>query len=503
VSDREDQPPEEEPDEVTLLDLMANLDGSSWTLTGKPVFNLEETRLLSPLVLTADNQRIVAISTKSGEMVRNLVTIQDVQIDPFADLFSFPDLGGVAGGTLTATTSNGITRLQGSLMGTLSAYRKPVGSLNVQFNYDGLETRLNAGLVNLKGESIQVAGSIPKLASNGPVQIQVSAASYSIDWIRSLIDPDLIDDLAGRINGEIRITGTTQQPNWTGMVRLQNGRIGIPELGKRKGMVVSDIQSRFLFNGEIVTVDSLRARSGDGLLRGSGTIEIKDLKLGEYDLSLTANDFKAIDNADFFAVVSGQLTVGGTTDRPKVGGKLVVNRGDFWLSDANRSDAFETLALTDEDLAVLQSRFGLRIAPEDTVSFDAYDVLALENFTVRMERDTWIRSKSNPKMDIQLTGDLDVKKQPKRDPQVFGSITILPERSRPRCPQGAPNPKKSLSASLPAAVRPIWMFRLIPILPWNLQTSCPISPRGVPQLRRCKYLGLRQTIIFNPLQDWP
>jgi translocation and assembly module TamB len=120
----------------------------------------------------------------------------------------------------------------------------------------------------------------------------------------------------------------------------------------------------------------------------------------------------------------------GTTDRPELGGTLTVNRGDFWLSDATSSDIFEPITLSDADLATLQQRFGLRVAATDTVSFDAYETLTIKDLTVQMRRDTWVRSKSNPRLDIQLTGDLDVSKAPFEDALVFGSVSVLPERSR-------------------------------------------------------------------------
>lgn len=425
-----------QPDLVSILNFTALIDGSQWSLTGVPVLNISELYLEKPLVLAAGDQRIVVVSTPSGtsdsgnSTYRNLVTVQQVNIDPFADILTYPELGGVLSGTLSSTTVEESMHLQGTLFGVLTAYHQPVGTLNTQFNFDGSTTRLSASLKDTNGESIQLSGSIPGFQTDEQVQIQLSATAYSIDWIRSLLDPGLIDALKGTVDGEVRISGTPKQPNWSGLLKISNGQIGLPELGKRRGMLVQSIQGNFRFDGEVIAVDSLRAKSGDGWMTGSGTIDIRDLKLGEYNISITANDFKAIDSPDYFGVVSGTMQLGGTTDRPRISGRVTVHRGDFWLSDATTSDAFEPLALSEQDLATLQRRFGLRVAATDTTSFDAYDVLTLENFTVRMERDTWIRSKSNPKLDIQLTGDLDVRKKPKEDPEVFGSITILPERSR-------------------------------------------------------------------------
>jgi translocation and assembly module TamB len=51
------------------------------------------------------------------------------------------------------------------------------------------------------------------------------------------------------------------------------------------------------------------------------------------------------------------------------------------------------------------------------------------DLTVRFQRDSWLRSRSTPEMNIQFTGDLDLTKAHDEDAQVFGSIQVVTERS--------------------------------------------------------------------------
>jgi translocation and assembly module TamB len=46
-----------------------------------------------------------------------------------------------------------------------------------------------------------------------------------------------------------------------------------------------------------------------------------------------------------------------------------------------------------------------------------------------MQRDTWIRSRVNPEINVQFTGDLDVRKPLNGAEEAFGVITVVPERS--------------------------------------------------------------------------
>jgi translocation and assembly module TamB len=51
------------------------------------------------------------------------------------------------------------------------------------------------------------------------------------------------------------------------------------------------------------------------------------------------------------------------------------------------------------------------------------------DLSVRIRRDTWLRSESTPEMNIQFTGELDLSKAADEEPRVFGSIQVLTQRS--------------------------------------------------------------------------
>jgi translocation and assembly module TamB len=87
-----------------------------------------------------------------------------------------------------------------------------------------------------------------------------------------------------------------------------------------------------------------------------------------------------------------------------------------------------TVTLTPQDQLTLEERFGVRITAADTTTYDAYEALSLD-LTVSIRRNTWLRSKSNPEMNVQFTGNLDVQKAPDDDPRVFGTIEVLEGRS--------------------------------------------------------------------------
>lgn len=120
----------------------------------------------------------------------------------------------------------------------------------------------------------------------------------------------------------------------------------------------------------------------------------------------------------------------GTNRSPRLGGRIRVEQGDFYLTEETTAEAFEPVTLTDRDLFTLEDRFGLRVSEADTTTFDFYEAMEIAGLRVDLARNTWLRSTSNPVMEIQFTGDLDVAKRPHADPELFGSIQVLPGRSR-------------------------------------------------------------------------
>src|SRR5690606_20412924 len=75
-----------------------------------------------------------------------------------------------------------------------------------------------------------------------------------------------------------------------------------------------------------------------------------------------------------------------------------------------------------------EERFGYQVTAADTAVSVFYENLVL-NITVDMGRDTWIRQRRQPEMAIQFEGSLDVQKQPLQDPQLFGTIEVISQRS--------------------------------------------------------------------------
>jgi translocation and assembly module TamB len=192
------------------------------------------------------------------------------------------------------------------------------------------------------------------------------------------------------------------------------------------------IQADLAFEEERIRLRSATARSaGDGRLTADGTIDLTDLTLGTFDLNLRANDFLGIDvPLEYRARIDSDVRLRGTTDRPRLSGDVTVVSGDFYADATEGQADVDDVALSEDDRQTLERRFGIRLAAADTAATDAYDALAIDSLSLRIERNAWLRKSANPEMDIQFTGQLDVAKRPFQDLEAFGTIEVVPERSR-------------------------------------------------------------------------
>jgi len=432
--------PDDDPPVLFLDSANIRLDETHWDLASPARLTLGDNPMLSGFVMASGDRRLSAISTRRpGELARHVLVLDRIPLGAGADLFGYAGLDGELSGQVSLAESS----LQGTLHGTVSAYGQEIGPFSILVGMENGLVTLRSELSHASGGRLQAEGTLP-LGDSGAqavaagdaaqtdIRFTVEARNYPIGWTRVFVDPLLIDDLRGTLSGTVDISGQTSSPVWQGAMTLSSGRIGLPNLGKRRGLRYSNVEADLAFRADSLIVERARATSGDGDVTGRGHMILTNLQLGTLAVDFEANRFLAVDNNDYRTVISGQGRLEGTTERPRFGGDLRVVSADFFLTDNTTSDAFEPVTLTGDDLLTLQERFGVRIAADDTTAFDFYRVLAIDGLTIRLQRDSWFRSKSNPEMDIQLEGRLDVSKNRNQDPSVFGTISVNPARSQIR-----------------------------------------------------------------------
>ncbi len=428
------------------LDLVnLNLDEDQWHLEEPATFAMGPDYRVENFVMKSGDQHIALDGVIDLEGHQNLkLDINNFSVGTVADLLGFEGLDGPLTSQLDITGPAEAPVVHGNLDMGLIAYGQDAGDLSIRVDYDSLQLQLDATLAqgnqhgaSLEGilpidlsltipeESTTGAGISQNVAMEGGVDFSIEADSMAIDWVLPFIDPALLDRLEGALTAHIKIEGTAQDPTLAGEGRLVEGKIRSPLLG----VTYEDFESDITLRDNVIELANASLRSGDGFVAGNGSIELSDLTNAILNIDVTASQFLAIDTREYRATASGNMDLTGSLISPVLQGDITVLSADMFLNESTSSEIADlNVQLTEADLLMLEREFGIRAGAADTTTFDFLEALRMD-LEILFERDVWIRSKKNPEMNIQFSGELDVSKKPYEEYIAFGSIELIPDRS--------------------------------------------------------------------------
>ena len=428
----------------------------------------EEYRVSGLLLYTEDGQQIAMDGVIDFDGLQNfVVTLEDFRIGAVADLLKYEDLGGTVSGALSLSGPAQSPELTGTLSADLESAGRDAGTLQMALDYANERLGLDATLMHEDQSALTAEGYLPldlrltrpeALTSDvlapdaqpadtvaigeedspvdiievsadtlgtGDVALAVQADSFAVEWIRPFLDPEQVEEIGGRITADMTVGGTLAAPRLEGTASLTDGTLELAALGT----TYRNIRAHARLTGDRVLLREAVMVSGDGRLTARGTIELQALTLGQLDLAIRAEDFRVVATEGYRATASADLQLTGTTAAPVLRGDVSVRDADVYLDAFAAGGEYGEVEFSEEDLRELREHFGVRITEADTTRSRVYQALAMD-LDVEIERDTWLRSIANPELDVQLEGDVDLEKEAGQDLQLFGTIEVVPERSR-------------------------------------------------------------------------
>lgn len=231
-----------------------------------------------------------------------------------------------------------------------------------------------------------------------PLRFEFRAIRVPAAFAAGLVDG--FRDVRGEIVGRVRVEGTTLEPSLAGELLLSGGEA----VWAASGVRYRDVEGRVRALGDQVVGIELNARAGTGAASATGTLRFVPLGDPELDLTIRADEFLLARRRDVDATGTGEARLVGRYTRPRVEGRISVDRGVFYLDELWHQ--YQIIALDDPRLfaAVDTSLVAIRRAlPTSTSPF----VRNLEvDVTLDVERDTWLRGRN---LDIEVAGNLSVE----------------------------------------------------------------------------------------------
>jgi autotransporter translocation and assembly factor TamB len=175
-------------------------------------------------------------------------------------------------------------------------------------------------------EILQVRGTVG-LGGKNQLQLQVQAPSVNL----ALLEPisPAIATSAGSLGLNLQVTGTPQQPQLYGSLRLDNGALQLRPTGE----LYRDIQARVRFAGDRIVIEQLHVGSRTGPMQLTGYIEYTGLSLQRINLVIQAQEFTAIHTPAIQTVISADLAVRGSLQEMVATGGITVPQGRVLLDE--------------------------------------------------------------------------------------------------------------------------------------------------------------------------
>jgi uncharacterized protein involved in outer membrane biogenesis len=198
-------------------------------------------------------------------------------------------------------------------------------SLDTLVNYRGGRAQVDAILIQSPTSRLDAVGSIPFSLTKGVLTdqpITVDITSQGIDLaVLEAVNTGLVN-AAGLLVVDVHVTGTGENPQASGTVKVQQGDFTLASTGAHYGNVSVDAT----LQGQALQITRLLLHDDDGdPLQGTGRLQLENRALRDIEFVVTGNDFTVLDNELGNISVDASLNLFGTIRAPKIAGLVRVH----------------------------------------------------------------------------------------------------------------------------------------------------------------------------------
>ncbi len=328
-----------------------------------------------------------------------VVRLEDVDLRPWSFLLGLEDeASGVLTGDITLSGTLEDPRVSaeiGLTDGTVGGVRFQEFSGSVA--YGNSRAAVDLKLVQTPGREAVLRGRVPlNLVADGtgdlfpeePVRLVLKSDGIDLGFLQALSAD--VPDVGGILAADLKVGGTPRRLQHEGWVRIQDGMVEIAPLNRR----FDKIQGEVRFAADRIVLERLQAGEGKGKLSLGGGVSLDRFALQEFDITLQAEEFEAINLPEFNATLQADLRLTGGPESPRVEGVARLTRSVFRLSDFIESpiDSFWTTSPFIRSLSC--------------------------NVRVSASRNVWIRDRD---LNVEISGDVDLVKD-REGFRVYGSL---------------------------------------------------------------------------------
>ncbi len=389
------------------------------------------------LALQQGEQRI-AINTSpiAGGRIRLLAELTRISVGSLYALVGDDgvNLDGELNGTVEVADLFNPQTIAGDIrIGALHVNEALIGDIFLQANKPSTSNliSLNAGIQSQHND-VRATGQYNLDDEAGGLNFDVIVQQLILDQFQPLVK-DQLAQLSGNLFANIRIRGTTDQPDIRGEIVFRGQHIIEPVITR---VPISITDQRITFAGNQVRFN--RFTIIDDRRRAAvleGTVDYSNFNAITQNLKLTADNFHILDNTrSDFSMVYGTLIVGsnlnitGTTDSPVIGGRIRIVDG----SNITLEVPDEVAEVATPDYITLYDGTSPQALEQEEASRDSLTNAGITGITMNtrlsITRATNVTVIVDPKNgdNLNITGDADLalRMDPRGDLNMVGTYTI-------------------------------------------------------------------------------
>ncbi len=314
----------------------------------------ETLRLTGPATITAADQRYDVAGLRAlvggarlsvdggmaGDRLKGDIRLDQLPLalarlaDPSLTLDGVASLQASVSGTLASPRADATLRLAGlrAKQATEAGIPGVDATVTAQWRDNRLSVNGEAATPNKAGKlSLRAALPLVMNPDSHAVSLPPKGALEAV--VEGTLDAALVNDLLastgdrarGSVKLDVRASGTVAAPKLGGSVTLSGGRFE----NRASGAVLSGVEARLVGDGEVFTIQSLRARtSNGGTIGGQGVVRPAAAGDRQLDLAITADNARLVDNDLLTADVDAKLTVTGGFLNARLAGPIRLRGAD-------------------------------------------------------------------------------------------------------------------------------------------------------------------------------
>jgi translocation and assembly module TamB len=366
--------------------------------------------------------------------------LANVDLDILREVKLSP-IGGRLDGWVRLTGPAEAPALEGAVGLTVrSRNGRDMGRIRTDVAWTRTGLRLDAAAVPLKGGRLTVNGTIPWRLTLAPTDtaqavgvvrsaadtlgLTVRADSFDLGLFEPLIPAEAARDLRGKLVADASVSGRIDGPRANGSIQVSGVAVTLPtlDLSYRGGELVGRL------SGDELRIDTLRLSTDDDeTLTAQGTVRLKPISDPSLDLTAELKDFQVSHSSSLHAMASGQVHLTGTAAAPSLTGRLTMGRTDIVVGGGQASATVEDVKLTPEDLRQVARRFGPAAVARTSEESGLVDRFHLD-LNLRLPRRVWFRKRTSPRADLELSGRVRLRQEPRQPMEFFGRVEPIPGR---------------------------------------------------------------------------